>query len=186
MQTEESVSFQLFVFFYGSQKASDQGSGVCGWAVQAPMASQELVDARDTAADNLNTGMEGGAVAVSGKTCPVHTPGAEDTKRAFRKGIGRHNDYVKISVPESKVNRLPMEWWKTAVAFFYAGFNLVLTTVVITVVHERVPPKESSPPLPDKFFDYIDRVNWAFTVTEINGMVLLAIWLIQLFFFRYK
>lgn len=150
------------------------------------MASQELVDARDSATDNLNPGMEAVAVPNSSKTCPVHTPGQEDTKRGFRKGIGRHNDYVKISVPDSKVSRLPMEWWKTAIAFFYAGFNLVLTTVVITIVHERVPPKESTPPLPDKFFDYIDRVNWAFTVTEINGMVLLAIWLIQLFFFRYK
>ncbi|XP_075948111.1 phosphatidylcholine:ceramide cholinephosphotransferase 2 [Anarhichas minor] len=164
--------------------ASTQWSGACGWTVQAPMASQELVDAR--AADNLNPGMEDGAAPSNGKNCPVHTPGGEDTKRGFRKGIGRHNDYVKISVPESKVNRLPMEWWKTALAFFYAGFNLVLTTVVITIVHERVPPKESSPPLPDKFFDYIDRVKWAFTVTEVNGMVLLVIWMIQLFFFRYR
>lgn len=151
------------------------------------MASQELVDARDSSAENLKPAMEGGVVPSGGKTCPVHAAaGAEDTKRGFRKGISRHNDYVKISVLESKVNRLPMEWWKTAIAFFYAVFNLVLTTVVITIVHERVPPKETSPPLPDKFFDYIDRVKWAFTVTEINGMVLLAIWLIQLFFFRYK
>lgn len=152
--------------------------------MQAPMASQEHVDAR--AADNLTPGMEGGAAPGNGTNCPVHAPGEEDTKRSFRKGIGRHNDYVKISVPESKVNRLPMEWWKTALTVFYAGFNLVLTTVVITIVHERVPPKESSPPLPDKFFDYIDRVKWAFTVTEVNGMVLLVIWMIQLFFFRYR
>lgn len=140
------------------------------------MASQGHGDARTTAADNPKPGMEGTAVA-GGKTCPVHTPAAEVTKHSFRKGLGRHNDYVKISVPDTKVNRLPMEWWKTIIAFFYAGFNLVLTTVVITIVHERVPPKESSPPLPDKFFDYIDRVNWAFTVTEINGMVLLTIWI---------
>lgn len=150
------------------------------------MASQELVDARHSATDNMNPGMEGGAVPSGGKTCPVHTPGGDDTKRGFRKGIGRHNDYVKISVPESKANRLPMEWWKTLIVFFYAGFNLVLTTVVITVVHERVPAKENTPPLPDKFFDYIDRINWAFTVTEVNGLVLVAIWIIQLFFFRYK
>lgn len=154
--------------------------------VQAPMASQELVDAGDSASDNLNPRMEGGNKGISSKTCPVHTPGSEDKKRGFPKGMGRHNDYVKISMPESRVNPLPMEWWKTALSFFYAVFNLVLTTVVITVVHERVPSKETSPPLPDKFFDYIDRVNWAFTVTEINGMVLLAIWIIQLFFFRYK
>lgn len=154
--------------------------------VQALMASQELVHTRDAARDSLNPEMEGGNKGTGGKTCPVHVPAAEDTKRGFRKGMGRHNDYVKISVPESRVNPLPMEWWKTAISFFYALFNLVLTTVIITIVHERVPPKEVSPPLPDKFFDYIDRVKWAFTVTEINGMVLVAIWLIQLFFFRYK
>ncbi|KAG7485033.1 phosphatidylcholine:ceramide cholinephosphotransferase 2 [Solea senegalensis] len=168
------------------EQALTHSSRSCGWTVPSPMASQECVDARDPVVDIPNPGMEGAPVPNGGKTCPVHIPGGEDTKRGFRKGIGRHNDYVKISVPDFKVSPLPMEWWKTIMAFFYAGFNLVLTTVVITVVHERVPPKESSPPLPDKFFDYIDRVNWAFTVTEINGMVLLAIWMIQLFFFRYK
>ncbi|XP_012708184.2 phosphatidylcholine:ceramide cholinephosphotransferase 2 [Fundulus heteroclitus] len=150
------------------------------------MASPELASAEDSSTRNPNSGKEDGSVSGTKKTCPVHAPAGEEAKRSFRKGIARHNDYVKISVPESKVSRLPTEWWKTAIAFFYAAFNLVLTTVVITVVHERVPPKESSPPLPDKFFDYIDRVKWAFTVTEVNGMVLVAIWLVQLFFFKYK
>lgn len=179
-QTKCLVRFQSFAFSHGSFEASAHGSSVCGWTVQPPMASQ------DSAPDNLNPRMEGSTSSSSGLSCPVHTPGSEDTNRGFRKGIQRHNDYVKISVPDPKGNCLPMEWWKTVIAFFYAGFNLILTTVVITVVHERVPPKESSPPLPDKFFDYVDRVNWAFTVTEINGMVLLVIWIIQMFFFRYK
>uniref|UniRef100_A0A8C1UMS9 Sphingomyelin synthase 2a n=2 Tax=Cyprinus carpio TaxID=7962 RepID=A0A8C1UMS9_CYPCA len=122
-----------------------------------------------------------------GTSCPVHSHAAEEAKRnGLRKALVRHRDYVKISVPEGKGNRLPSEWWKTFIALFYAVLNLVLTTVMITVVHERVPPKESSPPLPDKFFDYIDRVQWAFTVTEVNGMVLVSIWSIQLLFHRYK
>lgn len=103
-----------------------------------------------------------------------------------RSGINLHRDYVKISVPGGRRDPLPMEWWKTAIAFIYAAFNLILTTVVITVVHERVPAKENSPPLPDKFFDYIDRVKWAFSVTEINGMILVGIWGIQWIFLKYK
>ncbi|XP_023189195.1 phosphatidylcholine:ceramide cholinephosphotransferase 2 [Xiphophorus maculatus] len=150
------------------------------------MASAELRNPGDSSTPNLTLGTEDGSAPGTIKSCPVHASAGEEAKRSFRKGIVRHKDYVKISLPESKVNHLPTEWWKTVIAFFYAAFNLVLTTVVITVVHERVPPKESSPPLPDKFFDYIDRVKWAFTVTEINGMVLVAIWLIQLFFFKYK
>ncbi|XP_061106785.1 phosphatidylcholine:ceramide cholinephosphotransferase 2-like [Conger conger] len=104
----------------------------------------------------------------------------------LRKGIRKHRDYVRIPVPDPKTDHLPLEWWKTGVAFIYACFNLVLTTVVITVVHERVPDKETSPPLPDKFFDYIDRVSWAFTVTEVNGMILLGLWFMQWLFLKYR
>ncbi|KAL0203097.1 hypothetical protein M9458_001115 [Cirrhinus mrigala] len=136
--------------------------------------------------DPTNTSQTDGTPSP-GTSCPVHNHAAEEAKRnGLRKALVRHRDYVKISVPEGKGNRLPSEWWKTFIALFYAVLNLVLTTVMITVVHERVPPKESSPPLPDKFFDYIDRVKWAFTVTEVNGMVLVSIWCIQLLFHRYK
>lgn len=101
-------------------------------------------------------------------------------------GLRRRCDYVKITVPDEHAERLPKEWWKTGVAFLYACFNLVFTTVIITVVHERVPDKSVSPPLPDKFFDYVDRVPWAFTVTEVNGLILVGLWLIQWIFLKHK
>ncbi|XP_053199652.1 phosphatidylcholine:ceramide cholinephosphotransferase 2-like [Scomber japonicus] len=101
-------------------------------------------------------------------------------------GLRRQCDYVKISVPEERADRLPTEWWKTAVAFLYALFNLVFTTVVITIVHERVPDKSVSPPLPDKFFDYVDRVPWAFTVTEVNGLILVGLWFVQWICLKHK
>lgn len=99
--------------------------------------------------------------------------------QSLSSGLRRHCDYVKITVSEERANRLPTEWWKTGVAFLYAVFNLVFTTVVITIVHERVPDKSVNPPLPDKFFDYVDRVPWAFTVTEVNGLILVGLWLVQ-------
>ncbi|XP_062305020.1 phosphatidylcholine:ceramide cholinephosphotransferase 2 [Osmerus eperlanus] len=115
-----------------------------------------------------------------GDRLPVRLIG--QLQRCLRK---RH-DYVKIALPGGRGPRLPREWWKTGVAFVYATFNLVLTTVVITVVHERVPDKTVSPPLPDKFFDYVDRVPWAFTVTEVNGLILMALWFIQWLFLKHK
>lgn len=105
---------------------------------------------------------------------------------SLSRGLRKHCDYVKIAVPEERANHLPKEWWKTGVAFLYALFNLVFTTVVITIVHERVPDKSVSPPLPDKFFDYVDRVPWAFTVTEVNGLILVGLWLIQWLFLKHK
>ncbi|XP_037533176.1 phosphatidylcholine:ceramide cholinephosphotransferase 2-like [Nematolebias whitei] len=100
--------------------------------------------------------------------------------------LKRRCDYIKISVEEEHASLLPNEWWKTGVAFLYAFFNLVFTTVIITVVHERVPDKSLNPPLPDKFFDYVDRVPWAFTVTEANGLILVGLWLIQWLLLKHK
>ncbi|KAM6949256.1 phosphatidylcholine:ceramide cholinephosphotransferase 2-like [Aplochiton taeniatus] len=106
--------------------------------------------------------------------------------RSLHQGLRRQRDYVKITLPEGRANPLPSEWWRTGVAFVYALFNLFMTTVIITFIHERVPDKSVSPPLPDKFFDYLDRVPWAFTVTEVNGLLLCAFWFIQWLFLKHK
>lgn len=80
----------------------------------------------------------------------------------------------------------PTEWRKTGIAFFYAVVCFVTTTIVISVVHERVPPKEHTPPLPDKFFDMFNRVEWAFSICEINGMLLVGLWLIQWILLKHR
>ncbi|KAM9425166.1 phosphatidylcholine:ceramide cholinephosphotransferase 2 [Pholidichthys leucotaenia] len=98
----------------------------------------------------------------------------------------RSSDYIKIPLPEEGVDPLPTEWWKTGVSLVYAAAMLVLTTVVITIVHERVPDKSVSPPLPDKFFDYIDRVPGTFTVTEAHGLILMGVWSVQWFFLKHR
>ncbi|XP_034021046.1 uncharacterized protein LOC117505483 isoform X3 [Thalassophryne amazonica] len=106
--------------------------------------------------------------------------------RLLTTGLRRHREYVKITVSDDRTDQLPKEWWKTGVAFLFALFNLIFTTVIITVVHERVPDKSVSPPLPDKFFDYVDRVPWAFTVTEVNGLILVGLWFVQWLFLKHK
>lgn len=104
---------------------------------------------------------------------------------SLNRKLRRRCDYEKIPKGEP-ADSLPNEWWKTGVAFLYAFFNLVFTTVIITVVHERVPDKSVCPPLPDKFFDYVDRVPWAFTITEANGLILVGLWLVQWLLLKHK
>ncbi|KAL2101699.1 hypothetical protein ACEWY4_003460 [Coilia grayii] len=128
--------------------------------------------------DLASTGAGQGARSA----CPVHTPLLTGNAKTNVK-LGEN---VKINMPNGKCKPLPLEWWKTFIALVYAVSSLVLTTVTITIVHERVPSKESSPPLPDKFFDYIDRVKWAFVVTEVNGIILTSIWFIQWTFHKYR
>lgn len=113
------------------------------------------------------------------------------TSKPQRNGsLGRNNfkEMVHIPMPtmEDPRSRFPAEWGKTGVAFIYAVVCFVTTTVVISVVHERVPTKEHTPPLPDKFFDLFDRVEWAFSICEINGMLLVGLWIIQWTLLKYR
>ncbi|XP_068597177.1 phosphatidylcholine:ceramide cholinephosphotransferase 1 [Brachionichthys hirsutus] len=97
-------------------------------------------------------------------------------------------EMVQIPIPtlEKTCSSFPAEWGKTGMAFIYAAVCFVATTIVISVVHERVPPKEHTPPLPDKFFDLFDRVEWAFFICEINGMLLVGLWLIQWILLKHR
>ncbi|KAL0964455.1 hypothetical protein UPYG_G00324090 [Umbra pygmaea] len=101
---------------------------------------------------------------------------------------GFRKEMVHIPIPLSETERsgFPQEWGKTGVAFLYAVLCFVTTSVVISVVHERVPDKEHTPPLPDKFFDLFDRVEWAFSICEINGMLLVGLWFLQWLLLKYR
>ncbi|XP_062871468.1 phosphatidylcholine:ceramide cholinephosphotransferase 2 [Trichomycterus rosablanca] len=128
-------------------------------------------------------------------TLPVQEVGGAsgDTRPQSRLSRGwrmlrKNQDYIRISISKGKrrAERLPAEWWKTGLSFLWAATMLFCTTVMITVVHERVPEKESNPPLPDKFFDYVPRLKWAFTVTEVNGIVLILVWAAQWLCLKHK
>lgn len=97
-------------------------------------------------------------------------------------------EMVQIPIPTAETTRtsFPTEWGKTGLAFLYAVVCFVTTTITISVVHERVPSKEHTPPLPDKFFDLFDRVEWAFSICEINGLVLVGLWLIQWILLKHR
>ncbi|XP_056623667.1 phosphatidylcholine:ceramide cholinephosphotransferase 1 [Triplophysa dalaica] len=121
---------------------------------------------------------------ANGHTIATHANGSVGDGKILNGGPknGFLYEPVRILIPlptEQERMPFPTEWFKTGVAFLYAICCFVTTTVVISVVHERVPPKEESPPLPDKFFDLFDRVQWAFSICEINGMLLVGLWLAQ-------
>ncbi len=77
------------------------------------------------------------------------------TSKPLRNGTLGVKDFrmemVHIPIPtmEKTHPSFPAEWGKTGIAFIYAVICFVTTTVVISVVHERVPTKEHTPPLPD-------------------------------------
>ncbi|XP_063290197.1 phosphatidylcholine:ceramide cholinephosphotransferase 1 [Pelobates fuscus] len=111
------------------------------------------------------------------------------TSKAKKNGMpnGFTKEMIRIPMPEPERSQsFPDEWCKTFLAFFYALCCFIFTTVMISIVHERVPSKAEEAPLPDVFFDHFHRVQWAFSICEINGMILVGLWLIQWIFLKHK
>lgn len=51
------------------------------------------------------------------------------------------------------------------------SFNMILATVSLALVHDRVPDKETYGPLPDIVLDNLNAVSWALDVSEILIMI---------------
>ncbi|KAF7231598.1 phosphatidylcholine:ceramide cholinephosphotransferase 2 [Nothobranchius furzeri] len=153
---------------------------------QTQTTSQRVANGNPTRCASTSPATDEGEGHSRGKWCGPCRRLREDPITRFFRCLKNRSEYNKINGSDEHDNPLPNEWWKTGVAFLYAAINLVFTTVIITVVHERVPDKSLNPPLPDKFFDYVDRVPWAFTVTEVNGLILVGLWLVQWVFLKHK
>ncbi|KAF4523590.1 hypothetical protein B566_EDAN016233 [Ephemera danica] len=79
---------------------------------------------------------------------------------------------IDIPAPNREEPRFPREKWKTFIAFVFVGVNLVLTTVSLALVHERVPNRDTYGPLPDVVLDHVGQDwNWGLYASEILIMV---------------
>ena len=58
------------------------------------------------------------------------------------------------------------EGLKLVVATLYALSSLILTTIAMTIAHDRVPDMKTIPPLPDIFLDNIPTIPHAFEAAE--------------------
>ena len=51
------------------------------------------------------------------------------------------------------------------------GLNFILTLLSLSLVHERLPDRERSGPLPDIVLDNVSEVSWALDVSEVLIMI---------------
>ncbi|XP_039273007.1 phosphatidylcholine:ceramide cholinephosphotransferase 2-like [Styela clava] len=85
------------------------------------------------------------------------------------------------------VDHYPVEKIKTLVSLIYLFLGFIVAVGMLQVVHERVPSMEEDPPLPDIAFDLVPkRIEWAFDVCEINGMILVGLTVLMLFFHKHR
>ena len=64
------------------------------------------------------------------------------------------------------------EGLKFFVSFLYAFISLIITSIAMTVAHDRVPDMKKIPPLPDIFLDNIPTIPHAFEAAEACAVAL--------------
>ena len=78
------------------------------------------------------------------------------------------------------------EWLRVLVGLGYLLFAIFLTSIVMTIVHDRVPDMAKYPPLPDIFLDNVPLIPVAFQAAELCGVSLAVILASLLFFHKYR
>ncbi|KAF6771816.1 hypothetical protein AHF37_09516 [Paragonimus kellicotti] len=93
------------------------------------------------------------------------------------------SDYDKL--PYDPVEPHP-HMWKVFVSALYAFIVAGITAFVMVIAHERLPDMSKYPPLPDLLLDNLPHITWAFKAAEWVGVLLMFMWIIILFFHRYR
>ena len=78
------------------------------------------------------------------------------------------------------------EWLRVLVGLGHLLFAIFLTSITMTIVHDRVPDTTKYPPLPDIFLDNVPLIPVAFQAAELCGVSLAIILMILLFFHKYR
>lgn len=94
-------------------------------------------------------------------------------------------DVEMIENEENECN-LPPEILKTLFAFVIMIFNLFITLLSLSVVHDLVPDRNLCGPLPDTFLSHIEEIEWALSMSEYIILVSASSTTIILIFHRYK
>ena len=78
------------------------------------------------------------------------------------------------------------EWLRVLVGMVYLLFAIFLTSIIMTIVHDRVPDTLKYPPLPDIFLDNVPLIPVAFQAAELCGVSLAIMLATILIFHKYR
>ena len=75
---------------------------------------------------------------------------------------------------------------RTLLAVVYCFMVLIITSLTMTVVHDRVPDMNRYPPLPDIFLDNMPLVPWAFYICELSASIMAFILVLVIILHKHR
>lgn len=73
---------------------------------------------------------------------------------------------VEIPPGAAREERYPKEVWKTILAFFFLFVCVCINMMSLSLVHERLPDRNTTAPLPDAVLDAVAPRDWGLAVSE--------------------
>ncbi|XP_063823108.1 phosphatidylcholine:ceramide cholinephosphotransferase 2-like isoform X2 [Ostrinia nubilalis] len=96
-------------------------------------------------------------------------------------------DFV-VEIPPGAVReeRYPKEIWKTIVSFFFLFTCVCVNMMSLSLVHERLPDRNTTQPLNDIILDNIEAKDWGLAVSEYLIMISTTVAMLVVVFHKHR
>lgn len=98
-----------------------------------------------------------------------------------------HGDFiVEIPAGAAREDRYPKEIWKTIVSFFFLFLCVCVNMMSLSLVHERLPDRNTTAPLNDIVLDNVAARDWGLAVSEYLIMVSTTVAMLVVVFHKHR
>lgn len=98
-----------------------------------------------------------------------------------------HGDFI-VEIPPGTVReeRYPKEIWKTIISFFFLFICVCINMMSLSLVHERLPDRNTTKPLNDIVLDNVAARDWGLAVSEYMIMVSTTVAMLVVVFHKHR
>lgn len=93
-----------------------------------------------------------------------------------------------VEMPPGTVReeRYPKEIWKTILSFFFLFVCVCINMMSLSLVHERLPDRNTTPPLNDIVLDNVEAHDWGLAVSEYLIMISTTVAMLVVVFHKHR
>lgn len=118
---------------------------------------------------------------------PQHTTDESDPDQEHSPQRTHGGDFV-VEIPPGAVReeRYPKEIWKTILSFFFLFICVCINMMSLSLVHERLPDRNTTRPLNDIVLDNVGARDWGLAVSEYLIMISTTVAMLVVVFHKHR